>query len=292
MSTHSISNSASIEMTNYYSNPANNNQNDTVIDIIDTRRLLSKIYKETLQTGSHCPEAKTEPSEPLDIDKIFKKNYLPKYPKYLKQLIYLCSIDGTDKKSPFTKEQTDVFERSKRVHNITAFWLKWGVVVFAGLAAPSFINYVSGTSLGLTAQAGIISTVGLLQTFSNSMAGLVITGTNPHEASDRANDKQNHWHLLEKNYDELAYHIIDLHFEFPALAAIIASNIQLDKLRTSIRTNIDNKHAEVLITESLEESINYVLYNKMPYKKHLLKGHVQTRIMLAAKAENNSTKNN
>ena len=150
------------------------------------------------------------------------------------QLVYLSNLE--EDQSPLTEQDEKIIKTSNQADNDTRCWLRVGIVAGTALiiggwvvAFPAAIAWSEGRSISVLPP---IASLGM-QVVGGIMS-YVSTGTNPHFASEAADDRQDRIQMLSDLYSKLAAKLIELESTNPDLATEIATQLDIKKIKTAI----------------------------------------------------------
>lgn len=191
----------------------------------------------------------------------------------LARLLYLATIRNSPQKSPFTKNQLSILQWSdgwEKTTLVSILVLAYGINTLL-LGVGPFLSLIQKDSnqtltnetnsssqqpyfspLGLAlCYAAFGTTVNFISTWS--------TGTAPDRSSNAFNAKQDALLDMEKTYADLAERLILFYFNNSKVEAeYIASNIDVDNLKSQISSKIQDKRRAERMLEKLRDAVDYI----------------------------------
>ncbi|MDR3550369.1 MAG: hypothetical protein P4L31_03080 [Candidatus Babeliales bacterium] len=259
------------------------------LGIVASASLPCLVYGSQEQKESHVVNfhedelSYTLPIQPEEIS-LAKKDFLPSEcsissfedmpeEKAVTFLKYLGTFkdDIVRDRSPFTKEEQQIFNDVMNVEKRTKWWLGKGQAAILLSAVSPMIGFVA-LSNDISGQSAIVS-ISVATTFAGLInAGLAFyaTGTLPDDASRKANDRQNKFVELKEVHTKLARVLVDLHFSDEILkqktALAIAHNVHnsFDNLKIRVTEKVGYDHADTMLCPT-KAAIHYVI-NKQKLK--------------------------
>lgn len=241
---------------------------------------MSSIEQMTTEAAKECFKAIVSDFEDAEILKTLDDVYLPSMDSQHFQkidrmrLCYLTLFKPEDSKSPFIKEQIEVFQTSHRDARANLGWLKYAIIPFSVVSSSSFIGLVAATGLSTAKSAAIAGSVGMLSSVTLNMLSLYITGINPTRSKDADNAKQSMVQRAKGIYDELAKELMELNESNPKIAKGLANQINIQLLKEAGERDYLDKNDLEDIFDLFQDAILYIRKDREYPRSHDLRRYV------------------
>lgn len=207
--------------------------------------------EQVLQDSKYLPlECSISPFDKLKEEQVIK---------FLK---YLCTFDNKSKdRSPFIKEDQQIFDNARKIEESTAKWLTWGQAAILSSALSPMIG-LAAYSNSISSQQAIVI-ISVATTFAgliNAWLAFYATGTLPDKASRLANDRQYKFDELKIAYSRMSRTWMRLYFsDNKNLAIEIAKKMEpvFENLRIIIKDKVGYIHADHMLCP-LKEAMIYI----------------------------------
>ncbi len=181
-------------------------------------------------------------------------------------LTHLSGLHEDPLASPFTRSVQDLMDVASKTDEVADHWLANVLWVAAGApvaTAITFIGVVLDSELSPPAKIGISFAIQLVAAEANSVLSYYATGIKPHKASQAANNAQNAYGNLRKEYYELGGFLVRTFLEGQEhdqrQAQQIANALQIDILRARVTarsfTGIENADD---IVNPLDDAVRFI----------------------------------
>lgn len=241
---------------------------------------MSSIEQMTTEAAKECFKVIVSNFEDAEILKTLDDVYLPSMDNQHFQkmdrmrLCYLTLFKPGDSKSPFIKEQIEVFQTSHRDARANLGWLKYAIIPFSVVSSSSFIGLVAATGLSTAKSAAIAGSVGMLSSVTLNMLSLYITGINPTRSKDADNAKQSMVQSAKGIYDELAKELMELNESNPKIAKGLANQINIQLLKEAGERDYLDKNDLEDIFDLFQDAIFYIRKDREYPRSHDLRRYV------------------